>query len=166
MKRLLAFILALTLSFPATAAPVIRFAAHVEGEELAEEAILALHCVSSRAGLPWEFSGEAEGSHWLRAVEEKGRVRLTWHQPSGEREAMLVMGGSEEACGKLEPALAKGDDLAARTGPALEPLGAIAEEYDEKPSRTWVWVAVGAAAVAGFYFWKAKQPDHRGVEMR
>lgn len=164
MRRTLALLLALTLARPAAAAPVIRFAAHVESEALAEEAILALHCVSSRAGLPWEFSGEASGSHWLRASEEKGKVRLTWHRPEGEREALLGVGGAEEACGKLEPALALAPAAAAE--PALERLGSAAGEEEEAPSRAWLWVGLGAAVAAGFLLWKSRQPDHRGVEMR
>ena len=164
MKRTLTALLILNLACPAEAAPVIRFAAQVDSEMLAEEAILVLHCVSSRAGLPWEFSGETTGSHWLRAQEEKGKARLTWHKPEGEKEAMLAPGGAEEACSRLEPALVAEPAVASQ--PSLAQLSSADGGEEEAPSRTWVWVGLGTAAVAGFLLWKSRQPDHRGIEMR
>ena len=168
MKQAILALLCLSLPLEAAASPVIRFSAQVESEALAEEVILLLHCVSTRAGLSWEFSGEASGSHWLAAREAKGKAQLTWHKPEGEKTAELAAGGSENACDQLEPALKTTGELA---GPAaarsLEPMSAsLLDTEDQAPSRAWLWAGLGAGVVAGFLFWKSRQPDHRGVEMR
>ncbi len=168
MKKQLAILLSLILSSNAQAAPVIHFSAQIDDESLAEDVILLLHCVSTRSGLTWEFSGETKASHTLLAREEGRKARLAWKQPGTEKQTVMSKGGSEEACNALAPALAEPETGAPgpNTLPALSSLGSLEEDTEETPaSKAWIWAGLGAAAVAGFLIWRSRQPDHHGVEL-
>src|SRR5688500_3871248 len=104
--RLLCFILALALALvdARADAETLRLAASVDNEELAEETVSLLHCLSERKEVPWEFTGEASGSHWLK-VREKANNKLSGTYHSGKEEAAFEMksGEAEAVCERLAP---------------------------------------------------------------
>lgn len=148
---------------PVFAGEPIRFLAMVESEALAEEAILLLHCLAARADTSWEFSGEASGQHWLKVQEKNKILEGTYKRGASTTGFELRAGESDQACDKLEPTASKPEPAH-----ALSPaLSTMQDEPEAGPTRTWLWVGLGAAAaVAGFFYWKSKQnPAFDGVEM-
>lgn len=173
-KKTCCLLLALLQLLPveAEAKEAIAFVAQVDSEALAEEAILLLHCLATRSDTSWEFSGEARGNHWLKVVEKSGRLNGTYHRASTAKEFTLQPGGSDQACDTLEPGSpATSGSLAEK---AIEPAPSFAPALDtpEMESRSsagtspWLWVGIASVAVAGFLYWKSRQPDHRGIEMK
>ncbi len=160
---LLLCLLQLVPAYAAASAPPIQFFALAESDALAEEAILLLHCLSARANTSWEFSGEASGRHWLKVTEKAGLLHGTYRREESVKPFTLKTGGSEEACDALEP---PSPGLALQPPEALSPALEGDLPAESPPSRAWLWAGLGAAAVVGFLFWKSRQPEHRGIEMK
>jgi hypothetical protein len=145
------------------AAP-ISFVAQVESDALAEEAILLLHCLANRTDTSWEFSGEIQGSHWLRVLEKKGALEGTYRRGETTKSFALKQGEADQACERLEP----GSPLIPARAENSFPSSLRVTEGEEPriAPKTWIWVGIASAALGGFFFWRSRQPDHRGVEMR
>lgn len=163
--------------------PLLRFSAEVRDEMLAEETILLVHCLADRDHVAWEYTPDPSGALWLRAREESGEVRGTFHRNGSDLPFRFASGDSDSACEKLA---ANGKKAAAPEAPlsltpqSREPslvkangdptLGALAtadvSESESKPARTWLWVAGVAAVVGGVLIWRARQPSYGSVEMR
>ena len=150
----------------AHAAAPLQFSAEVQDENLAEEAILLAHCLAERAGGSWEYSAEAGGQRWIKVREENRKLRGTYHKETSEQTFDLIAGGSDAACDRLEPAASSMHK--ASKDPALSPLLTqdLPAEQEEPARKTWLWVGLGLAAVGGFFFWRARQPQFNQVEMR
>jgi len=169
MKHVLCLLLCTVqlLTLKARAAESIGFVAEVQREGLAEEAILLLHCLAARSNTSWEFSGETRGSHWLKVTEKGGQLEGSYQREASRKSFTLIEGESDRACDELEPQ--PSGMRALEAGPSLSPaLSSMEEELDSASSsnRTWLWVGIGAAAVASFFYWKSRQPRHRGIEMK
>ncbi|MGZ3651835.1 MAG: hypothetical protein ACXWP1_10345 [Bdellovibrionota bacterium] len=174
MTNLLLILLILFLSpcARANAAGALSFAAQVNDEGLAEEAILLAHCLATRTGEGWEFDGEAHGTHWLKVKEADHQLKGSYGKDGKETAFSLAAGESESTCEKLEPALAAAapENRLAPLAPArtLDPLAETSEEnpLEAGPRKTWLWVGVGLAAVAGgVLLWRAHQPSYRALQM-
>ncbi len=146
----------------AKAAEIMRFFAQVESDALAEESILLVHCLSARSGSPWEFSGQADGRHWVKVEERKGTLEGIYQRDAIQKTFRLSTGETEKVCDQLEPAATP------PISESLPPNISLDFREEENPGKkaTWLWVGLGAALVGGFILWKSKQPSHRGVEMR
>lgn len=165
MKFFFSLTLALLQCLPAQAAPgTLQFAASIQDENLAEEAIQLLHCLSERSGAGWEFATQVKGKHWLKAEEKGGALRITYSLAGKEQSLALHEGDSEAACDELFP---EQESVLADLAPAPAEAGlpfSLEAEKTGKPA--WPWIAaVGAAAVAGFFIWKGRQPEHRSLLM-
>lgn len=167
MRGLKTLLLLFLCARMARAEVTLSFAAQVEDEALAEDAILLVHCLSDRSGRPWEFTGEARGPLWLEVHEESRQLKGTYHKDGKDLPFAFRAGGADETCDRLEPAAAK--PVAASLAPPAPALGSLAEplaeESEAPPRHAWIWAAVGAAAVGGLLYWRARQPSFRTVEM-
>ncbi|MGE3262782.1 MAG: hypothetical protein AB7K68_13460 [Bacteriovoracia bacterium] len=162
MKKLIC--IALLFQSLAAKADTIQFAAAVQNEELAEEAITLLHCLSERSGVSWEFTGIAEGSHWLKLEESGKELRGMYHRGASETPIVLKIGEAESVCQKFY-AETKAEIAPERFSPQLD-LPALPANIESPKKEYWPWVlAFGAATVAGFFIWKSSQPDHRALQM-
>ncbi len=147
-------------SLPAAANSPIEFSARIKNENLAEEAIDLLHCLSQNLGLSWELTENGSGPYRLRLEEKEGKLSGTYVAPEGEEAVAFGPGEAGKACAELtEMPPIKPRALAEQT-----PLLSI-EEIKPSPQK-WLWVGAAAAAVVGgFFFWKSRQPDHRSLKM-
>jgi hypothetical protein len=139
----------------------LSFVAQVENENLAEDAILLAHCLADRTDRPWEFNGELRGTHWLK-VEERNHV-LSGIYRDGKQETAFELkpGESDAVCDKLAP----GKTAEISSAQALRTEPSLPVVASDPPTKTWLWVGVGAAAVAGFLFWKSRQPTYSSIQM-
>lgn len=168
MKKLLG-VLSLFLTVPNVyASDTIRFSAQMEDEALAEEAILLVHCLANRSGLPWEFTGETRGNHWLRLQEKNQVAHGTYKNAEKEEAFVLRSGEADTTCEQLEPSSPSPKLGSAEEVAPLPRLGGTesAESTMSAPNKkVWLWLGLGAAAITGFLIYKARQPQHRTIEM-
>lgn len=167
MKNSLCLLLCLaqlSLLPTARAASVLNFAANIQNEELAEEAVTLLHCLADRSGTHWEFTGAATGDHWLKLEENQNRIVGSYFHEKTKTAVDLKVGEAEQTCAKFHPT----------EMPVIQPLAATEPTPDANfpaalespPKNYWPWaIAFGAAALAGFIFWKANQHDHSALRM-
>jgi hypothetical protein len=140
----------------------LQFAANVQNEDLAEEAVHLLHCLSERSGAPWEFTGEISGDHWLRVNEKEKSVHASYRHEGMQTEFDLPLGGAESACEKIFP-----DRAISEKAPEPVNLGNLSvPTRSERKTAYRAWAAAFAGAgVLGFLIWKSRQPDHRALVM-
>lgn len=162
-------ICALLLPRTSSATEAISFVADVQSEALAEEAILLVHCLSNRSGLSWEWSGEKKGRQWLELHEKEGVAVGSYHRDQSDKTVELKLNQADAVCAALEPA-AKESGLASlaplEKDPA--PLALVSDDgQDSGHSKTWLWVGLGAAAIAGgFFLLRPKAAEHGSLLMR
>jgi hypothetical protein len=141
----------------AQAQSVLYFQARIHNEQLAEEAIEFLHCISRKAEIAWELS-EASAKNTLSLKEDSGK--LMGHLRLGERreEVNFALGEGLDRCEQLFPDPAK-DQVEASL-----PLESVATP---KSAKTWLTVGTIAVAIGlGLFLWQQKGPDHRALELR
>ncbi len=175
MKKTFAFsftFLLLTLQGPrnAYAEEAMSFVAQVEDEALAEEAILLAHCVATRSGRGWEFNGEIRGTHWLQVREKNHLLKGSYQNGNEEIAFELHAGGSDKTCETLEPGKAErknGIVPETLTPPALATNESNSGIFENPNTghKTWIWAGLGVTAIAGFLFYKSRQPDHTAIQM-
>ncbi len=166
MIRLLCALLCFLLIPGAYAANTIQFFAQVENEVLAEEAVLLVHCLSARSGNSWEFSGEARGETFLRIREKDHAAEGVYKNGKAEQVFRLKSGEADKVCEELEK---RPPDSEVRPFPGAEepklPDAGEVEEASAGSKKAWLWAGLGAAAIAGFFWYRSKQPTHRSIEM-
>lgn len=162
MKKLIC--LALLFQTLTAQAETLQFAATVQNEDLAEEAITLLHCLSERSGASWEFTGVAGGNHWLKLEESGKELKGMYHRDANETPIVLKTGEAESVCQKFY-AEAKAEIVPEKFPPRLD-LPAFPANIDSPKKEYWPWaLAFGAATVAGFFIWKSSRPEHRALQM-
>lgn len=160
MCLLLSLLLSLS-SQPSNAQQPLSFAAQIEDEQLAEEAILLLHCLSHRSGRPWEFTGDARGEAWLKVQERNRKLEGVYRSNGKEQGFELAAGESDAVCDKLEQSTMKPEILPADPVLPREPIA-----LSSGISGTWLWAGAGLAVAAGFLYWKSKQPAYKTILMQ
>jgi hypothetical protein len=157
--KILCLILACLFIQQSAKAESLQFAASINNEELAEEAIDLLRCVSERKNVTWEFSVEITGTHWLKVREENNSIRGIYHAASNEIPFVMKVGGAGGICEKIA-----GEEI--KLAPASEPSAAFPETSFAEKKTYWPWgLGIGLAVVAGFLIIKNSGPDHRAVLM-
>lgn len=149
----------------AEANSALNFAASIQNEELAEEAVTLLHCLADRSGTHWEFTGVANGDHWLKLEENQNRITGAYFRQGTKTAVDLKAGEAEETCAKFYPAQAPVIQPAAASEPAVLPPN-FSPALESAPKNYWPWaIAFGAAALAGFILWKTNRQDHSALRM-
>lgn len=148
MKNLVIGLVLFSLSFPARG-EALQFQPHIQREDLAEEAIALLHCLSERSGSGWELSG-ALGAHGLELRETpEGTLRGFYRKNRTDKPVELKLGEAEKVCAQEYPA------------PTLEIAPQVAtldEDVEEEPTRKpWGWIALSVGIVGGLLLWKASR---------
>jgi hypothetical protein len=131
----------------------IAFQARIQNENLAEEAIDFLHCVSEATQLPWELS-EANSSHQIILKERDGALIGTLKVQNQETPIAIKIGEAKLICEKHFP-----PKFVSNEPPVI---------FDKpiKSSKTWITAGILTVAVGlGIFLWKMQRPDHRGIQM-
>lgn len=152
-------LLLLILPLSANAEP-LEFSARIKSENLAEEAIDLLHCLSDRLEIPWELGEGGRASIRLKVVEKSQKLEGEFFREGKAEAFTLSAGESARICEQLAPIQKPDPNF---------PLG-LKEDWQPEPEPAkWIWAASAVATVAvlagGFLFWKSRQSDHRGLKM-
>lgn len=146
-------------------AETIQFSANVPDEDLAEEAVHLLHCLSERSGAGWEFTAEITNQHWLRVNENGKAANVIYHSPDAETQFELRSGEAEMRCERIYPSKkAAIAEPASKETPMLGNLSV--PSTNNRKTIYWTWAAAFAgASLAGYFIWKSRQPAHRSLLM-
>lgn len=148
--------LLLLIALPARAADPLAFSGRIQNEALAEEAIDLLHCLADGLELPWELSEDTKAVYALRLEEKGAQLEGFFQSPAGKKEIRLGKGEANKICAGLTET---------EEQPVALP-GLPAENWEpEKPKPKWLWIAAGAALLAGGFLWWNSRPDHRAFKM-
>jgi hypothetical protein len=139
----------------------LKFAATVNNEELAEEAITLLHCLAEKTDGGWEFTGEISGSHWLKVKEAGSALSGIYHSGKEETSFKMKAGEAESTCARLIPAEEK---ISLAPPPSDSALQTRILTEDKKSYLPWA-LGIGVAAVIGFIILGHSGPDHRAMQM-
>ena len=159
MKRAISLLVLISLSSPYTAGAALEFSPKIENEQLAEESILLLQCLSQKSGEDWQFTESPLGSHWLQVRQREDGIEGTYRQGGKEENFSLKTGEAETVCAKLLPT---SSNPVPEHAPQLSTV--IPEPRNEKK---WIWAGgIALALLGGILYWKSQQPDHKGYVMR
>jgi hypothetical protein len=148
--------LLLLITLPAQAADPLAFSGRIQNEALAEEAIDLLHCLADGLELPWELNEDTKAAYALRLEEKGAQLEGFFQSPDGKKEIRLGKGEAHKICAGL---------TGAKEESAAMP-GLPAENWEpEKSKPKWLWIAAGAALLAGGFLWWNSRPDHRSMKM-
>lgn len=141
----------------AEAAPTLSFNAKIKNEALSEEAILLLHCLADESDSNWELS-PVVGVHTLTMREESPQEARGSYKINDEtHEVLLAVGQAEKVCREIYPEQKEYAEPASTEAPS---------SVAPKSSSKALWISLGVAALAGFFVWKSRQPEHQGIVMR
>lgn len=155
-------VLALLISQSAQASIPLQFSSEIKSEPLSEEAILLLNCLADESGSTWELSN-TKGKHYLNLKEEnESTASGVYRTENNEIAIKLKLGEAENICREIFP-----KTLEKPVGKSLEPELPIENSAisTQESKKSWLWLTMGVAVVAGFFYWKAQQPDHRSLSM-
>lgn len=141
---------------------VIHFSANIQNEDLAEEGIELLECLSTKAELPWELQNGIRGTHWLYLEQLKGSSEVKGQAKIREKQHSFSLrpGGAREICQAILPSPPV-------LTPEIPPVLEVTSEPKSGNTKYWVIGGLIAAAITGFVIWRrSSQPMHRSIEMR
>ena len=149
-------LLLFSFSLQQASAATIGFSANIPSEDLAEEAISLLRCLSEQSENPWELSQGGTYEWNLNLKQVSDHVEGSFQQ--GEKiTAIKLQGNGKEICRTLFPPK--------EPAPVEQPKLPAFDEPEPRGKSLLLGSVALAVIAGGIFLWARSRPDHRSLKM-
>ena len=160
MNQVISILIVSLLSNTSSAA-ILEFSPLIRDENLSDEAIELLHCLSDRSKSNWEITEKIKGTHYLILKESNLSLEGEYKNESMVKQLHLKTGEAATICQSIYPS--EIPNVGHFSLPASGNRESIATTKSNFP---WAIAGVGLALIGGFFLWKkSSTPDHQSIHL-